>query len=128
MVRLVEFLGIGFSVRSAGGGATGGRFEIVRVLQSMGLKVCVTVRETVLPPRPWLMVKEFLGAGPMVGTGRGGAREGGSAGGVASGGSIGVVVGVGAGNGINEMEKLGRLGVIIGIGGMLIIGSVGWRG
>jgi hypothetical protein len=67
------------------------------------------------------MVKEFLGAGPKVGTGRGGAREGGSAGGVASG----VGVGVGVGNRINEMENIGRLGVIIGIGGMLIIGSVG---
>ena len=70
-----------------------------------------------------MMVKEFLGAGPTVGTWRGVAREGGSAGGVAS-----VGVGVGVGNGINEMENIGRLGVIIGIGGMLIIGSVGWRG
>jgi hypothetical protein len=116
MVRLVEFLGTGVSVRSAGGGATGGRFEIVRVLQSMGLKVCVTVRGTVVPSRPWLMVKEFLGAGPTVGTGRGGARDGGSADGVASG----VGVGVGVGNRINEMENIGPLKVIIG--------SVGWRG
>jgi hypothetical protein len=79
MVRLAEFLGTEVSVRSAGGGATGGRSEIVRVLQSMDSKVCVTVRGAVLPPRPWLMVKESLGAGPTVGTGRGGAREGGSA-------------------------------------------------
>jgi len=68
MVSLVEFLGTGVSVRSVSGGATGGRFEIVRVLQSMDSKVCVTVRGTVVPPRPWLMVKEFLGAGPTVGT------------------------------------------------------------
>ena len=119
MIRLVEFLGTGVSVRSAGGGVTGGRSEIVRVLQSMDSKVCVTVGGTVVPSRPWLMVKEFLGAGPTVGTGRGGAREGDSAGGVASG--------IGVGNGINEMENIGRLGVIIGIGGMLIIGSVGWK-
>jgi hypothetical protein len=110
MVRLVEFLGTGVSVRSTGGGATGGRSEIVRVFQSMDSKVCVVVRGTVVPPRPWLMVKEFLGARPTVGTGRSGAREGGSSGGVASGGSIGVGVGVGAGTGINEMEKMGRLG------------------
>jgi hypothetical protein len=111
----VEFFGLGASVGSAGGGATGGRFEMVTVLQSMGSKVCVTVRGTVVPPRPWLMVEEFLGAGPAVGTGRGGAKEGGSAGGVASGGGNGIGVGVGVGNGINEMEKMGRLGVIIGM-------------
>jgi hypothetical protein len=103
MVRLVEFLGTGVSVRPADGAATGGRFEIVRVLQSMDSKVCVTVRGTVVPPRPWLMVKEFLGAGPTVGTWRGVAREGGSAGDVAG-------VGVGVGNGLNEMENIGRLG------------------
>lgn len=62
-----------------------------------------------------------LGARPTVGTGRGGARGGCSAGDVASGGGIGV----GIVNGINEMEVMGRLGVIIGIGGMLIIRSVG---
>jgi hypothetical protein len=42
----------------------------------MDSKVCVTMRGKVVPPRPWLMVKEFLGARPTVGTGRGGAREG----------------------------------------------------
>jgi hypothetical protein len=109
MVELLE-TGVEVSIAGAGpepGGPTGAvRFETAMVLHVMDSKVSVTVRGTVVPPRPWLRKVVFLGAGPAVGTGRGGAVEGGTTDGSVDGDGVGVAMG--------EREKMGKVGWIIG--------------
>jgi hypothetical protein len=105
---MVELLATGVEVSIAGAGPEPGgpigavRFETAMVFHIMGSKVSVTVRGTVVPPRPWLRKVVFLGAGPTVGTARGGAVEGGD--------TDGSVDGVGVGVAEGEMEKMGKVG------------------
>jgi hypothetical protein len=106
---MVELLETGVEVSIAGAGPEPGavtgivRFETAMVLHIMGSKVSVTVRGTVVPPRPWLRKVVFFSAGPTVGTGRGGAVEGGDIDGSEDGDGVGVGV-------EGEMERMGNVG------------------
>jgi hypothetical protein len=107
---MVELLEAGVKVSIAGAGPEPGavtgivRFETAMVLHIMGSKVSVTMRGTVVPPRPWLRKVVFLGAGPTVGTARGGAVEGGDMDGSVDGDGVAVAVAMG------EMERMGIVG------------------
>jgi hypothetical protein len=71
-------MGLEVAVGAEPGGPTGiVRFETAMLVQIRGSNVSVTVRGTVVPPRPWLAAVVFLGPGPGAGTLRGGAVEGG---------------------------------------------------
>jgi hypothetical protein len=108
---MVELLGIGVLVTRAAvgpdpGGPTGVvKLETAMVLHIMGSNVSVTVRGTVVPPRPWLDTVVFLGPGPTEGTDRGGAVEGGTTEGSVDGEDDGA------------MLIMGKVGWMIGIVG-----------
>ena len=90
------------AVGSEPGGPTGVvKLETAMVSHTKGSKVCVTVRGIVVPPSPWLVTVVFLGAGPGVGTTRGGPVV---AAGVEAGGEL---------EGI-EMGKVGWIRVNVG--------------
>jgi hypothetical protein len=73
MIGTVLFVAVGVEP----GGPTGVvKFETAMLVHIMGSNVSVTVRGTVVPPKPWLVNVAFVGPGPGVGTLRGGAVAG----------------------------------------------------